>query len=120
MSDRDRMGSTRLPYFDPIPSRSTDPPTSHAAEPVRWRTGSQAIRLLQSFASLIDATDEEAMENAIGVSPVSEYAKRCSELREAGLIEPTIYTRPGYSGRERMVSTITEAGARVLVRLAKG
>ena len=107
-------------YFDPIPSRATDPATSHAAEPDRWRTGSQAIRLLQAFAALIDATDEEAMEQAIGVSPLSEYAKRCSELREAGLIEPTIYTRPGYSGRERMVSTITEAGARVLVRLAKG
>ncbi len=110
-----------------IPSRRTDPGTSHAAElpPVKAKT--QRAKLLESFGLLSSAegiTDEEAMEKAVGVSPSSEYAKRCSELRDAGLIEVCLYsgtsspvTRKGNTGKERIVSRITDDGHRVLAAL---
>lgn len=103
-----------------IPARRTDPATSHAATltPIKART--QRAKLLESFGLLSAAegiTDEEAMEKATGVSPLSEYAKRCSELREAGLIEPTGATRKGGNGKDRIVSKITEEGHRVLSQL---
>lgn len=106
-----------------IPSRTTDPETSHAAaREIKIRAGSQRARLLQAFAYWQDdaatakawahsgLTDEEAMKWAIGVSSDSEYSKRCSELREAGYIEPTGETRTGSSGLQRIVSRITEKG----------
>lgn len=94
-----------------IPSRTTDPATSHsAAKAVTVRAGTQRARLLIAFMELPDATDEEAMERADGVSPFSEYSKRCSELREVGMIKPTGETRPGISGQARIVSVITERG----------
>lgn len=99
-----------------IPARNTDPGTSHAATAsVVIKAGNQRTILLGAFAGTLAAdrgglTDEEAMETSEGVSPLSEFAKRCSELRDAGLIEPTGETRPGQSGVHRIVSRITEAG----------
>lgn len=103
-----------------IPARTTDPSTSHAATltPIKART--QRAKLLESFGLLSAAegiTDEEAMEKATGVSPLSEYAKRCSELREAGLIETTGAVRKGGTGKDRIVSKITDEGHRVLSSL---
>lgn len=77
------------------------------------RAGSQRARLLASFAHG-PRTDEKAMELAEGVSPASEYSKRCSELREVGFIEPTGETERGRSGQQRMVSGITLEGIRWL------
>jgi hypothetical protein len=106
---------------DVIPSRSTDPDTSHVATAeIRVKAGSQRARLLAAFHD-VDVrinlsglheglTDEEAMGYAIGVSPGSEYAKRCSELREGGFIEPTGETRAGSAGPQRIVSRITPKG----------
>lgn len=100
-----------------IPSRRSDPGTSHnAATAIKVKAGTQRAKLLLAFRDAPttrlqgDLTDEEAMEDAEGVSPVSEYAKRCSELRDAGLIEPTGETRKGASGVDRIVSVITDAG----------
>lgn len=100
-----------------IPSRTSDPETSHAAEPVKVRAGTQRAHLLAAFFYEPDKgfTDEQAMRYACGVlelaiSPASEYAKRCSELREGGFIEPTGETRPGSSGPQRIVSRITDKG----------
>lgn len=100
-----------------IPSRNTDPETSRAAEPVKVRAGSQRARLLEGFSLYsrqairpTGLTDEEAMQWAEGVSPTSEYAKRCSELREGGYIEPTGETRTGAAGSQRIVSRITDKG----------
>ena len=96
-----------------IPSRSTDPDTSRAAEPVKIKAGSQRAYLLQAFALewFPDATDEEAMKRTGGwVKPTSEFAKRCSELREGGYIEPTGETRAGSAGPQRIVSRITDKG----------
>lgn len=97
-----------------IPARSTDPGTSHAAtEEIKVRAGSQRHYLLQSFEAFAThgLTDEQAMASSYGrVSPNSEYSKRCSELREAGFIEPTGETRKGASGMDRIVSRITDKG----------
>lgn len=102
---------------DVIPSRSTDPDTSHAAAAeVKVKANTQRALLLAAFAlenrwDFVDGlTDEQAMAHADGVSATSEYAKRCSELREGGYIEPTGETRPGSAGPQRIVSRITDKG----------
>lgn len=97
-------------------ARNTDPDTSHAAAAeIKVKAGSQRARLLAAFAGfgqwrIEGLTDEEAMRIAQGVSPTSEYSKRCSELREGGFIEPTGETRPGAAGPQRIVSRITDKG----------
>lgn len=115
----------RLPevYGEPrvIPSRNTDPTTSHqAAKAITVKAGTQRAHLLAAFAELVDGTDEEAMARAEWVSPSSEYSKRCSELREVGMIEPTGETRPGRSGQARIVSRITPKGLNWLTEMARG
>lgn len=96
-----------------IPSRSSDPDTSRAAEPVKIKAGTQRARLLEAFHDwgFNGLTDEQAMKAAPGVSATSEFAKRCSELREGGYIEPTGETRAGSAGPQRMVSKVTAKGA---------
>lgn len=92
-------------------ARRTDPTTSHeAGDQVAYRAGSSKALLMTAFASHPDGlTDEEAAIIA-GVSLTSEYAKRCSELRDAMLIVPRInpatgepLTRAGRSGLQRIV-----------------
>lgn len=105
-----------------IPSRTTDPATSHAAaRTITVKAGTQRAKLLKAFMlfDVFGGTDEQAMIacQSYGVSPSSEYSKRCSELREAGLIEPTGETRTGASGHQRIVSRITEAGRKVVQSL---
>lgn len=106
-----------------IPARATDPATSHlATESVKITARNQRGILLGAFAGTVAAdagglTDEQAMEVSSGVSPYSEYAKRCSELRAAGLIQETGEARPGNAGRPRIVSAITEQGQTVLASL---
>lgn len=112
---RARQGKRELLAEDvgqTIPARDTDPETSHAATAAQMLAGggSQRAYLLEAFSRLTDATDEEAMDSHPEVSPTSEYSKRCSELRDAGYIEPTGQTRPGRSGNARIVSRITEEG----------
>lgn len=100
-----------LPDDQPGRARRTDPPTSvEGAASVAYRAGSQKALLLTAFRSHPDGlTDEEAAKVA-GVSLSSEYAKRCSELRDAMLIVPRInpatgepLTRAGRSGVSRIV-----------------
>lgn len=82
--------------------------------------GTQQARLLAAFAQPAAAdglTDEEAADLADGVPYRSEFAKRCSELREAGLIVPTGATRKGVAGHERIVSQITDAGRAVVAHI---
>lgn len=98
---------------DVIPSRTTDPETSHAAAAeIKVKARTQRAYLLQAFAEerMDGLTDEQAMFGAYGVSMASEYAKRCSELREGGFIEPTGETRAGSAGPQRIVSRITAKG----------
>lgn len=108
-----------------IPSRNTDPGTSHeAAARVVIRSGTQRTLLLQAFQAMDfqepenpGLTDEEAMNRAVGVTAWSEYAKRCSELRDGGLIVPTGETRVGEAGTPRIVSKITDVGRAALAGL---
>jgi hypothetical protein len=100
---------------DVIPSRTSDPDTSHAAAAeIKVKANSQRAYLLDEFYRFQmeeGLTDEQAMDYAYpNVSPTSEYAKRCSELREGGFIEPTGETRPGSAGPQRIVSRITAKG----------
>jgi hypothetical protein len=100
-----------LPDDQPGRARRTDPATSQAAgKDAAYRAGSQKALLLTAFTSHPDGlTDEEAAIIA-GVSLTSEYAKRCSELRDAMLIVPRInpatgepLTRVARSGLQRIV-----------------
>lgn len=89
--------------------RNSDPETSKAgAESVKYRAGSQKAKLLKVFASGFPLTDEEAAETADLLR--SEFAKRCGELRQDGMIELTGQTRVGHAGVARIVSQITEKG----------
>lgn len=111
-----------------IPSRSSDPDTSRRAEPTEVRAGTQRARLLAAFAlepAVDGLTDEEAADLADGVPYRSEFAKRCSELRAAGLIEPCVdggtsmpVTRKGVAGHYRIVCQITDAGRATLAGLS--
>lgn len=100
-------------------SRTTDPRTSHRAEAaITLKAGTQRFLLLEQFGRWPDdgLTDEQAMEKANGVSPSSEYAKRCSELRAAGWIRDSGRDRKGNSGLDRIVSEITELGKAALAQ----
>lgn len=93
-------------------ARSSDPSTSKAgAVAVSYRANSQKARLLQAFVSAGEQgrTDEEAAM-ASGVSMRSCFWKRCSELREDGMIEDIGITRAGDAGVPRMVCRVTNAG----------
>lgn len=97
--------------------RRSDPATSRAgAASSAMRSGSQRHRLLITYGSGVSQTADEARRRA-GLARTSCYWKRCSELREAGLIADTGRTRPGDAGDEQMVCAVTDAGLAVLSRL---
>jgi hypothetical protein len=100
-------------------ARTTDPRTSHQYSAERMRKNTQTHRLLATFGRWPDdgLTDEQAMERSQGVSASSEFAKRCSDLRAAGLIRDTGRDRKGNSGLDRIVSEITEKGQALLAKL---
>jgi hypothetical protein len=102
-------------------ARASDPRTSKAYDAAKMRKGTQGHLLLLAFSEVPTdgLTDEEAMQHAEGVSPTSEYAKRCSDLRSAGLIVDTGVDRKGSSGLDRIVSRITDKGWAVLRGLAQ-
>jgi len=107
-------------FEDQPKARATDPRTSHeAAETaLTTRAGSQRHKLWQAFKWSLDLTDEEAAVKA-GISLTSEYATRCSELRNAGYIRDTGAERVGASGSRRIVSQITDLGHQEYDRLFK-
>jgi hypothetical protein len=96
-----------LPLF-----RDADPDTSrHGAQDVRPRQGSQAMQLLTQYAQArIGLTDEQAGQRSGLAARGAGYWKRCSDLRRLGFIEDSHTTRPGTSGSEMMVCTITAKG----------
>lgn len=109
-----RSAAARNPRV--IPSRTTDPDTSRRTEPRPVTANNARGKLLAAFhrAGPGGCTDETAARGA-GVSLSSEYAKRCSELRDARLIEVTGDTRVSpSSGKQRIVSRITHAGVLAL------
>ncbi|QDH91768.1 hypothetical protein SEA_PHRAPPUCCINO_93 [Mycobacterium phage Phrappuccino] len=104
-----------------LSARTTDPQTSQEA--ASDSTAREAIRitLLCAYAEALlklddGLTDEEAMALA-GFSLIDDgHRRRCSDLRETGLIaqvvrdgEP-VTRRSERTGKQRMVCTLTEAG----------
>lgn len=101
-----------------IPSRASDPGTSHAAaQSIIVSAKNQRGKLLRVYGGVdFGLTDDEAQERS-GVSPHSCYWKRCSELRDGGYIAPTGRTRTGRAGVQRIVCQITDEGRRALRRI---
>lgn len=94
-------------------ARREDPRTSHTAAH-RIRPGSARYQLLAAHRDHpTGLTDEEAAA-AADLSPRSEYATRCSELRNVGYLADTTTTRPGDAGTPRMVRVITRRGLAAL------
>jgi len=110
--DGERIGS----YLFPDQARTSDPSTSKSAarkstNQMRW--DSQAMKLLRSWNVYGWLTDEEAAGDA-NLQHVG-YWKRCSDLRNAGLIEMTPTTRMSKrTGEEQHVSRITHLGRHVV------
>ena len=91
--------------------RRSDPPTSRAAAASVADAGSHCRLLMAGYSAALPGglTDEEAARRC-GVDPLREGGKRCSDLRRLGLIAPTGETRPGSSGRRRMVCVAVQRG----------
>jgi hypothetical protein len=106
---KDHILLNDLPLF-----RSVDPDTSReGAKDVRPRQGSQMALLLGAYANhrILGITDEEAgQESGLASRPRCCYWKRCSDLRNAGLIEDTGDRKEGSSGSLMMISRITAKG----------
>lgn len=80
--------------------RTADPKTSHAgAKDVNFRAETQKHRILKAYERGPLIADEAAVRSG---TQRSCYWKRCSELREMGLIEPTGLQRRGFAGSEQM------------------
>lgn len=115
-------------------ARLTDPATSHGAAAAKHGEPSHRNhlgRLLLAFRMWEQTCDphlgtgltsEEAAERA-GIPLTSEYAKRCSELRAGGYLEPEVdeegreVTREGGAGRPRIVWHLTAKGRRAAAEL---
>ena len=116
---------------DPVPfvgARNTDPDTSHmAADQIRERHGedlrnftrrNQKWPLLNAYAALLDATDDEAHELA-GIVSKCPW-KRCSELRQVGFITRVNERVDPKTKATVMVCQITPAGIEKLRELLGG
>lgn len=102
----------QLPFESwlPVPrARQSDPSTSHdGVRAVSLRAGTQAARLARAYRDAGELTDDEAGQIA-GLRDAG-YWKRCSDLRRAGIIEPTGETRPGRSGEQQRICRLTPLG----------
>lgn len=87
-----------------------------AARFVRASATSARVLLMRAHAQAptFGLTDEQAAE-AAGLSLLSEYATRCSELLRMGFLEDTLQTRRSpESGLHRRVLRITATGQAAL------
>jgi hypothetical protein len=98
-------------------ARATDPVTSHVAAKMPFKRDSQRHLLLRCYEYARGLTDAEAAE-AAGINRGCPW-KRCSELREMGLIQPiTGVTRMSPNGAMQRVCAITAQGLAVLDKLS--
>lgn len=99
-----------------IPSRNTDPDTSHKGEKdVALRADTQKYDLLDAFERYGPTMMSEEAARLAGISALSCYWKRCSELcLDMGYLEDTGNRKTGRSGSERIVYTITPRGSAAL------
>lgn len=96
-------------------ARNTDPSTSkRAAEGISVRGGSQRAVILAAYKNGDYIDDEIGQITGLANLPNCCYWKRCSELRQAGYIEPTGDERLSRVGKLQQVCRITPEGLRVL------
>lgn len=101
-------------------ARVDDPETSHAgARSVKYRAGSQKAKLLAVFAAAAGPiTDAEAATIAgLAAKPGCCWWHRCSDLRADGLIVQAGTGISPVTGEQAMLSTLTDAGRRVVAEL---
>lgn len=104
--------------------RADDSATSKdGSQAVKIRKDSQQYVLLQTYANPAHwthgLTDEEAGERSgLAAKPRCCYWKRCSELRELGLLEDTGIVRPSSAGCDQRAFRITMLGMSVAARLS--
>ena len=95
-------------------ARKTDPITSKAvgeSPKVQVRWGSQRAIILKQYAIHEELTDEEAGEySGLRDNRSCCYWKRCSELRQMGLIKDTEKTKISEAGQRVQVCRITQEG----------
>lgn len=92
----------------PAPAaRKNDPATSKAAAG-RLKPNTQMARIAIAYREHGPLIDDEA-GNFAGLAHAG-YWKRCSDLRKAGIIEPTGETRTGKSGEQQRVCRLTVLG----------
>jgi hypothetical protein len=88
------------------------------AKDITVRAGSQRALVLFWY-SIQELTDDEAGRwSGLAKRPKCCYWKRCSELRQAGYIEPTGETRVSLAGVEQQVCRITYQGKQALVAIS--
>jgi hypothetical protein len=97
-------------FDDQLRVRRVDPHTSAAAaESIRPVLGAECARVLESIRDLGTATQWEIRQYLAsrGVERDGNcIARRCTDLRDAGLIAETGATRPGRTGRAQTVWTV--------------
>lgn len=115
-------GTEPLPFDGWLPApraRQSDPSTSHdGVRAVSLRAGTQTTRIAMAYLEHGDLIDDEA--GAIAGLAHAGYWKRCSDLRRAGIIEPTGETRPGRSGEQQRVCRLTPLGVTLLGAVCDG
>lgn len=87
-------GQPQLPFSDPRRNaRKADPATSHeAAKAVRWRASNHKAMLLVAYRDAglagLPLSDRQAwQQSALRSRPACCWWKRCSELRDLGMIK---------------------------------
>lgn len=102
--------------------RTSDPLTSmQAGVSVTFRATSQKALLLAEYERAGEAglTDEEAGIRSGLRDKRACYWRRCSDLREMSLIEPTLETRRSSAGELQGVYAITAQGRQVMEELRR-
>lgn len=106
----------QLPDLTPSEhARTADPSTSHRAAARTFGRKTQMAQLLVQYRGNADRgglglIDEEAAD----LAAIRGGWKRCSDLRNAGMIAPTGAERKSSSGSDSQVCLITDLGRRTL------
>lgn len=95
-------------------ARSTDPQTSRdAALLINAKATTARVQLLKVHVeNPRGLTDEEAATLA-GLSLLSEYSTRCSELKRMGVLLDSGTTREGQTGVHRLVRMVSDYGVKI-------
>jgi len=109
------MEVTQLDMYLPTHRKHDQLTSVMAGADVVMRAGSQKFKLLVCYTNTNNGlTDEEAGERSGLLAKRTCYWRRCSDLREFGLIRDTGTTRKSSLGKDMMVCVITDAGRELL------